>query len=70
MPDELARALERRSVRAKRAVEERIARAVLRRVAAVSAVTPSIAEEAGALAPPPASPTPTLSTSTISAIVC
>jgi glycosyltransferase involved in cell wall biosynthesis len=46
------RRYERRSVRAKRAVEERIARAALRRVTAVSAVTPSIAEEAGALAPP------------------
>jgi glycosyltransferase involved in cell wall biosynthesis len=46
------RRYERRSVRAKRAVEGRIARAALRRVAAVSAVTPSIAEEAAALAPP------------------
>jgi glycosyltransferase involved in cell wall biosynthesis len=46
------RRYERRSVRAKRAVEGRIARAALRRVAAVSAVTRSIAEEAGALAPP------------------
>jgi glycosyltransferase involved in cell wall biosynthesis len=46
------RRYERRSVRAKRAAERRIARAALRRVAAVSAVTPSIAEEAGALAPP------------------
>ncbi len=45
------RRYERRSVRAKRAVEGRIARAALRRVAAVSAVTPSIAEEAAALAP-------------------
>ena len=45
------RRYDRRSVRAKRAVEERIARAALRRVAAVSAVTPSIAEEAAALAP-------------------
>src|SRR6185295_3464292 len=40
------RRYERRSVRAKRAVEARIARAALRRVAAVSAVTPAIAEEA------------------------
>ena len=46
------RRYERRSVRAKRAVEARIARASLRRIAAVSAVTPSIAEEAAALAPP------------------
>jgi glycosyltransferase involved in cell wall biosynthesis len=46
------RRYERRSVRAKRAVEERIAQVALRRVAAVSAVTPSIAEEAAALAPP------------------
>ena len=46
------RRYERRSVRAKRAVEARIARASLRRVAAVSAVTPAIAEEAAALAPP------------------
>jgi glycosyltransferase involved in cell wall biosynthesis len=46
------RRYERRSVRAKRAVEARIARAALRRVAAVSAVTEAIAEEAAALAPP------------------
>jgi glycosyltransferase involved in cell wall biosynthesis len=46
------RRYERRSVRSKRAVEARIARTALRRVAAVSAVTPSIAEEAAALAPP------------------
>ncbi|HET6175075.1 MAG TPA: glycosyltransferase [Gaiellales bacterium] len=46
------RRYERRSVRAKRALEARIAHAALRRVAAVSAVTPSIAEEAAALAPP------------------
>jgi glycosyltransferase involved in cell wall biosynthesis len=46
------RRYERRSVRAKRAVEERIAHRALRRVAAVSAVTPSIAEEAADLAPP------------------
>jgi glycosyltransferase involved in cell wall biosynthesis len=46
------RRYEKRSVRAKRAVEGRIARAALRRVAAVSAVTLSIAEEAAALAPP------------------
>jgi len=46
------RRYDRRSVRAKRAVEARIARAALRRVAAVSAVTPAIAEEAAALAPP------------------
>ena len=46
------RRYERRSVRAKRAVEGRIAHAALRRVAAVSAVTPSIAEEAAELAPP------------------
>jgi glycosyltransferase involved in cell wall biosynthesis len=46
------RRYERRSVRAKRAVEGRIARAALKRVAAVSAVTPSIAEEAAELAPP------------------
>jgi glycosyltransferase involved in cell wall biosynthesis len=46
------RRYERRSVRAKRAVEGRIARRALRRVCAVSAVTPSIAEEAAALAPP------------------
>jgi glycosyltransferase involved in cell wall biosynthesis len=45
------RRYERRSVRAKRAVEGRIARAALRGVAAVSAVTPAIAEEAAALAP-------------------
>ena len=45
------RRYERRSVRAKRAVEGTIARAALRRVAAVSAVTAAIAEEAGALAP-------------------
>jgi glycosyltransferase involved in cell wall biosynthesis len=45
------RRYERRSVRAKSAVEARIARAALRRVAAVSAVTPAIAEEAAALAP-------------------
>ncbi len=45
------RSYEKRSVRAKRAVEERIARAALRRVAAVSAVTPTIAEEASELAP-------------------
>jgi glycosyltransferase involved in cell wall biosynthesis len=45
------RRYERRSVRAKRAVESRIARASLRHVAAVSAVTPAIAEEAAALAP-------------------
>jgi glycosyltransferase involved in cell wall biosynthesis len=46
------RRYDRRSVRAKRAVEARIARTSLRRVAAVSAVTPAIAEEAAALAPP------------------
>ncbi len=46
------RRYERRSVRAKRAVEARIAHAALRRVAAISAVTPAIAEEARALAPP------------------
>ncbi len=46
------RRYERRSVRAKRAVEARIARAALRRVAAVSAVTETIAEEAAALVPP------------------
>ncbi len=45
------RRYERRSVRAKRAVEGRIARAALRRVAAISAVTPAIAAEATALAP-------------------
>ncbi|MDP9258840.1 MAG: glycosyltransferase, partial [Actinomycetota bacterium] len=45
------RRYERRSVRAKRAVEARIARRALRRIAAVSAVTPSIAEEAAALVP-------------------
>ena len=45
------RRYERRSVRAKSAVEARIARAALRRVAAVSAVTPAIAEEAATLAP-------------------
>ncbi len=45
------RRYERRSVRAKRAVEARIARAALRGVAAVSAVTPSIAVEAAELAP-------------------
>jgi glycosyltransferase involved in cell wall biosynthesis len=45
------RRYERRSVRAKRAVEGRIARAALRRVAAISAVTPAIAEEARELAP-------------------
>ncbi len=45
------RRYERRSVRAKRAVEARIAARALRHVAAVSAVTPSIAEEAAALAP-------------------
>jgi glycosyltransferase involved in cell wall biosynthesis len=45
------RRYERRSVRAKRAVEARIAHRALRRVAAVSAVTPSIAEEAAVLAP-------------------
>ena len=46
------RRYDRRSVRAKRAVEARIARASLRRIAAVSAVTPAIAEEAAALVPP------------------
>jgi glycosyltransferase involved in cell wall biosynthesis len=46
------RRYERRSVRLKRAAESRIAQRALRRVAAVSAVTPSIAEEAAALAPP------------------
>jgi glycosyltransferase involved in cell wall biosynthesis len=46
------RRYERRSVRAKRAVEARIAHAALRRVAAISAVTQAIADEAGALAPP------------------
>lgn len=46
------RRYERRSVRAKRAVEARIAHRALRGIAAVSAVTPSIAEEAAALAPP------------------
>ncbi|HEY3613194.1 MAG TPA: glycosyltransferase [Gaiellales bacterium] len=45
------RRYERRSVRAKRAVEGRIARRALRGVAAVSAVTPAIAEEAAELAP-------------------
>jgi glycosyltransferase involved in cell wall biosynthesis len=45
------RRYERRGVRAKRAVEGRIARAALRGVAAVSAVTPAIAEEAAELAP-------------------
>jgi len=45
------RRYERRSVRAKSAVEARVARASLRRIAAVSAVTPAIAEEAAALAP-------------------
>jgi glycosyltransferase involved in cell wall biosynthesis len=45
------RSYEKRSVRAKRAVEARIAHAALRRVAAVSAVTPSIAAEAAELAP-------------------
>jgi len=45
------RRYERRSVRAKRAVEARIAHAALRRVAAISAVTPAIAEEARELAP-------------------
>jgi glycosyltransferase involved in cell wall biosynthesis len=45
------RRYERRSVRAKRSVEARIARRALRRVAAISAVTPSIAEEAAELAP-------------------
>jgi glycosyltransferase involved in cell wall biosynthesis len=45
------RRYERRSVRAKRAVEGRIARRALRRVAAISAVTPAIAEEARELAP-------------------
>jgi glycosyltransferase involved in cell wall biosynthesis len=46
------RRYERRSVRAKSAVEARVARAALRRIAAVSAVTPAIAGEAAALAPP------------------
>jgi glycosyltransferase involved in cell wall biosynthesis len=46
------RRYERRSVRAKRALEQRIAHAALRKVAAVSAVTPSIAAEATELAPP------------------
>jgi glycosyltransferase involved in cell wall biosynthesis len=46
------RRYERRSVRAKRAVEARIAHRALRGVAAVSAVTPSIAEEAAELVPP------------------
>jgi glycosyltransferase involved in cell wall biosynthesis len=46
------RRYERRSVRAKRAVEARLARSALKQVAAVSAVTPAIAEEAGELAPP------------------
>jgi glycosyltransferase involved in cell wall biosynthesis len=46
------RRYERRSVRAKRAVEARLARSALKHVAAVSAVTPAIAEEAGELAPP------------------
>jgi glycosyltransferase involved in cell wall biosynthesis len=45
------RRYERRSVRAKRAVEARIAHTALERVAAVSAVTPAIAEEARELAP-------------------
>jgi glycosyltransferase involved in cell wall biosynthesis len=45
------RRYEHRSVRAKRAVEARIARAALRGAAAVSAVTPAIAEEAAELAP-------------------
>jgi len=45
------RRYERRSVRAKRAVEARIAHTALERVAAVSAVTPAIAEEARQLAP-------------------
>jgi glycosyltransferase involved in cell wall biosynthesis len=45
------RRYERRSVRAKRAVEARIARAALRGVAAVSAVTPTIAVEAAELVP-------------------
>ena len=46
------RRYERRSVRAKRAVEERIARRVLGRADAITAVTPFIAREAAALAPP------------------
>jgi glycosyltransferase involved in cell wall biosynthesis len=46
------RRYERRSVRAKRAAETRIAHRALRRIAAVSAVTPSIADEAAALVPP------------------
>jgi glycosyltransferase involved in cell wall biosynthesis len=45
------RRYERRSVRAKRAVEGRIAHRALRGVAALSAVTPSIAEEVTELAP-------------------
>src|SRR4029077_1419174 len=45
------RRYERRSVRAKSAVEARIARTALRRIGAVSAVTPANAEEAAALAP-------------------
>ncbi len=46
------RRYERRSVRAKRAVEERIARRVLGRADAITAVTPFIAREGAALARP------------------
>jgi glycosyltransferase involved in cell wall biosynthesis len=46
------RRYERRSVRAKRAVEERIARRVLGQADAITAVTPFIAREAATLAPP------------------
>jgi glycosyltransferase involved in cell wall biosynthesis len=46
------RRYERRSVRAKRAVEQRIARRALHRAAAITAVTPFIAREAATLARP------------------
>ena len=45
------RRYEKRSVRAKRSVEERLARRILRRVDAVAAVTQFIADEARALVP-------------------
>jgi glycosyltransferase involved in cell wall biosynthesis len=46
------RRYEKRSVRAKRSVEERLARRILRRVDAVAAVTQFIADEARDLVPP------------------